>query len=107
MAREITRRDLLDRLIVAICADYERRAAAIKSGSVSRRVEMEYKYMNSRVFYGAGEISGGALAEIFINDIGKGIGYHSSKICGIGENTYKTYKTEIKSNIARKLSLLD
>jgi hypothetical protein len=59
------------------------------------------------VFDGAGEISGGALAEIFINDIGKGIGYNSSKIYGMGENTYKSYKAEIKSNIARKLSLSD
>ena len=101
------RGELLDRLIVAICADYARRKAAIEEHSVSRRVEMEYKYMNSRVFDGAGEISGGALAELFINDIGSGTGYSSSKIYGMGESTYKMYKTEIKGNIARKLSLCD
>lgn len=104
---EKRRAELLDRLIVAICADYERRRAEIEEGTVSPRVKMEYKYMNSRVFDAAGEISGGALAEIFINEIGNGTGYSHSKASGISESAYKIYKKEIKSNIARKLSLKD
>lgn len=110
MMQNETRRDLLDRLIVAICADYERRKAAIEEGSVSRRVKMEYQYMNSRVLDGAGEISGSALAETFIDEIGNGTGYAASKVCGMKdmcESTYKIYKSEIKGNIAKKLSLKD
>ena len=107
MKESATRRELLDRLIVAICADYGRRKAAIEDESVSRRVKMEYKYMNARVFEGAGEISGGALAETFIDEIGRGIGYSNSQVVGLGESSYKAYKTEIKGNIARKLSLMD
>ena len=109
MARteEKARRDLLDRLIVAICADFARRQEAIESRSVGRRVRMEYAYMNSRVLDGAGEISGGALAKTFIDEIGSGTGYAGSKLCGMGESTYKTYKKEIKENIAKKLSLMD
>lgn len=98
---------LLDSLITAICADYGRRKEALEQCLVGRRVRMEYAYMNSRVFEGAGEISGGALAEIFIREIGEGIGYASSAVSVMSESTYKTYKKEIKRNIARKLKLID
>ncbi len=94
-------------LITAICADYQRRKEAIEQGLVGKRVRMEYSYINARVFEGAGEICGGALAEAFIADIGDRNGYCKSNIVCFSENTYKQYKRMIKLNIARKLKLLD
>ena len=105
--KELGRGELLERLIVALCADYERRKSVIAEGRMGRRVRMEYEYVNARVFDGAGEISGGALAELFINEIGSGTGYASSKVPAMTEETYKAYKMRIKHNIARKLCLID
>ena len=104
---EVSRGSLLDRLVVALCADYARRKSAIYEKRMGRRVLMEYAYMNSRLLEGAGEVSGGALAEVFIKEIGDGTGYAMSAVPGMTEGTYKSYKKQIKSNIARKLFLID
>ena len=102
-----SQRDGLDKLIVALCRDYRRRSQAIASGSVSRRVRMEYAYLNARILEGAGEIVGSAMAEEFVNDIGDSIGYAYTALTCLGEATYKRYKQEVKENIARRLYLCD
>ena len=97
----------LDKLVVALCADYARRKRAVRDKLVGRRVRMEYSYINARMLEGAGEIAGGLLAEAFIDEIGNAVGYAHSKIDCLGENAYKTYKKDIKENIARRLHLID
>ena len=92
-------------VIVALCRDYARRSAAISAGKMPRRVLMEYAYLNKRIFEGAGEIVGGVLSEVFINDIGNRIGYASSGVELMSESTYKRYKSAAIKNIARKLHL--
>lgn len=94
----------LDALIVAMCADYLRREEAVKEGSISRRTEMEYKYLNYRIFDGASEVVGKEDALTYIYEIGRKIGYAKSKI-DISELTYKNNKLEVKINIAYKLHL--
>ena len=61
--------DTLDKLIVAFCADYPRRKAAIDVEAVSPRCTMEYKYLNYRIFEGAAEIVGTDYAELYINEM--------------------------------------
>lgn len=92
-------------VIVALCRDYMRRKAEIADGSLPRRVLMEYSYINKRIFEGAGEIVGGPLSEVFIEDIGKRVGYASSSVGTMSESTYKRYKAAAVKNIARKLHL--
>lgn len=96
----------LDRLIVAFCADYERRKEAIAEGSVPMRIEMEYKYLNHRIFEGAAEAVGARYAELYINEIGKGVGYANSAHPASCESSYKTEKQQVKLGIAGKLHLL-
>lgn len=95
----------LDRLIVAFCADYDRRKLAIELRSVSTRTEMEYKYLNHRIFEGAAEIVGAAYAELYIYEIGSGVGYANSRHPASSESTYKREKQEVKHRIAEKLHL--
>lgn len=97
----------LPALIRALMADYERRKVCIMEKSTSRRVRMEYEYINSRIFEGAGEIVGGAIAEKFIKEIGMGIGYAHSDIGCYSESAYKRNKAEIIVSVARKLHLSD
>ena len=95
----------LKNLIKALAEDYGRREAILLSGDISRRMRMEYAYLNSKILDGALEIADARLAPIFIKEIGEGVGYAKSEIDCMSEVTYKNYKTEISANIARKLYL--
>lgn len=97
----------VDAIVVALCADYERRKAAIKSHDCSFGAEMEYKYVNYKMLAAAQEIAGIAEAEIYIKEIGARTGYTNSLITDYSETTYKNRKKEVKSAIARKLRLVD
>lgn len=101
------RGESLTQLVKALCFDYESRKKHIIDGDISRRVRMEYEYINALMVDGAGEVVGWSLAEKFIDDIGKCRGYAKSEVDGYSERAYKIYKSEVMDNIARKLHLLD
>lgn len=107
MARKREERAGEDLVVEALCRDFERRAEEIEAGRLSRRVLMEYLYINKKLFDAAGEICGAALAEVFISDIGMRRGYAASEASMLGESTYKRYKREIMDNAARKLHYAD
>ena len=92
----------LDTLIVALCADFERREERCED----RRVAMEFKYLNARMLDAAAEIVGPRYAAIIIYEIGNRIGYASSAIPDISESTYKRRKMAVKTAIAKKLYLM-
>lgn len=100
------KRDTLDELVVAFCADYERRKSCVLDGSVGARCSMEYEYINHRIWEGAAEVVGAGYAELYINEIGSKTGYANSKHTAATESTYKLEKKEVKQNIARKLHLV-
>ena len=97
----------LKELIRALCADYERRRACLEKESVSRRVRMEYAFINTKIADAAAEICGEALADVFIKEIGDGIGYAGSAVSWLAESTYKKYKSDVMRNVAAKLHLYD
>ena len=45
-----------DALAAALCADYFRRERAIEEGGVPLRVQMEYEYLNRRIYTAAREL---------------------------------------------------
>lgn len=96
----------LDRVITALCGDYKRRQSAVAESLVSSRCTMEYKYLNYRIYEGAAEIVGTRYAELYIDEIGRNVGYAKTAHPAAGEQTYKTEKQEVKYNIARKLHLI-
>ena len=98
--------DSVDNLIVALCLDYFRRKSAIEEKSAPKRVDTEFRYLNFKMFDAAAEIAGEGMAEKFIYEIGKRIGYAKSALSSVSESTYKTYKSLIKANIAKKLYLV-
>ena len=100
-------KESIDKVIVSLCADYERRRKYIVNHIGSRRLRMEFLYINKLLIEGAGEICGGSLAEQFIKEIGAGIGYVHSELQYLSESTYKRYKIDIKRNMAKKLHLTD
>lgn len=97
----------LKEVVRALCADFERRRECVENATVSRRVMMEYVFLNSKITDAAAEICGEALADTFINEIGNSVGYAKSNVCWLGELAYKNYKSDIVKNVAKKLHLYD
>ncbi len=99
--------DAVKRTVVALCADFERRRELIEGRLLSRRTELEFRYLNYKIAEAAIEVVGEANAKIYIEEIGGRIGYAKSKLLCISESTYKRKKSEIILNIAKKLHLSD
>ena len=97
----------VEMIVVALCADYDRRSKAISERSVNHRTEMEYRYLNFKLLEGAEEIVGEYDAPMMIEDIGIRRGYAKSDLYYYSEKSYKMKKQQIKNNIARKLHLID
>lgn len=96
----------VDEIVIALCADYARRKRAIAEHTTSHRTEMEYRYLNYRIYDGTSEIVGCELAEQYIEEIGSRAGYAKSR-AEVSECAYKDQKRLAKQSIARKLHLID
>lgn len=96
----------LEALIIALCADFSRRAEVIFSRTAPYNVIMEYRFLNYRIMNAAIEVAGSRDAICFIKDIGNDIGYAQSDLWILSERCYKKRKKEVKDNIARRLSLM-
>lgn len=94
-------------LVKALCADFDRRRECVENSLGSRRVRMEYAFLNSKMVDAAAEVCGEPLAEAFIKEIGNGTGYAHSTVGWLGESTYKRYKSDVMRNVAVKLHLYD
>ena len=97
----------IDFIIMALCADYQRRKEIICSGDSTYRIIMEYRFLNYRILNAATEVAGRGNAETFINEIGAGTGYTSSLLWRMSESSYKRQKQAIKCNIAKHLCLYE
>ena len=105
-AKEIsTPTNTLDMLIVALCADYERREELIRSGKLKARVEAEYRYFNAKIRNAAEDIVGEGRALIMIKEVGEKRGYAKSEITDMCEKSYKVKKHAVKELIAQRLHL--
>ena len=111
MAGALINRDIdlppaLEIMIMAMCADYFRRAQIICSKNSTYNVIMECRFLNYRILEATVEIAGEYNAETFIKEIGEGTGYSKSGLWRLSESQYKKQKRAIKINIARRLCLL-
>lgn len=98
--------ETLDFVVIALCADYDRRKRAGREVALARRVLMEYEYLDIIIKEGADEIVGPRYGETFIREIGLRIGYAKSSVNCYSEGAYKQLKLAVKLNVAKKLHLL-
>ena len=96
----------IDDIIRALCADYLRRSQVITFRDAPYNVIMEYRFLNYRMMNAAVEIAGTRDAMQFIHDIGNSVGYAHSSLILLPEKIYKDRKMGVKSNIAKRLSLM-
>ncbi len=97
----------VDKIVTALCADFERRAEIISDRSGSLRLEIECRHLNYKITEAANEVVGERLAPYYIKEIGEKKGFAKTDVSCVSESTYKINKREIKSSIARKLHLID
>ena len=96
----------LDGVVVALCADYERRESMINSSTLPARIEVEYRYLNAKIRIAVEEIVGEECAITLIEEIGYKIGYAKTELDFMSEKSYKTKKLSAKVNIAKKLHFI-
>ncbi len=106
MGVRAVRQDTVSELVTALCRDYDRRLEGIKQNRFSHRVTVELKFINYKMLEAAREIVG-CEAELYIREIGRGIGYAKSLSEEVSEAFYKQKKAEVKVNIAKKLYFID
>ena len=97
--------DSVDKLVGALCADFDRREGVILSRGATLRVQVECRYLNHKIMEAAIEVVGEYLAPVYIKEIGDKTGYAKSLVECVSESTYKRYKAAAVKNIARKLHL--
>lgn len=97
----------IELIIMALCSDYLRRHSVIEKSSSTYRIIMEYRFLNYRIYNAAVEIVGTRYALHFIDDIGRGTGYAKNQHIHLSERIYKMRKTQVKINIAKRLSLYE
>lgn len=98
--------ETLDNLIIALCRDYSRRKNLIEEGMLGKRSLVEFRYLNIKIYDAVAEIVGDGLTEIYIEELGKNVGYAKSEVMDLmSEATYKKYKLLAKENISKKLHL--
>ncbi len=109
IAQEVHERlpDAVKSAVYALCQDYERRERLIEGRLLSRRTDLEFRYLNFKIKEAAVEVAGEAMAPVFIEEIGSKTGYAKSKLYYMSERIYKVQKSEIVLNIAKKLHLTD
>ena len=91
-------------IVRALCADYARRENELMSGSLCKRVKMEYAYLNRRIYEAAYSIDP-YRAHTLIKEIGSRTGYAKSEITDIGYSTYCAHKAAVVKAIAKNLML--
>ena len=106
MYDEVVMPNGLEEIIKSLCADYTRRAVVLTCSNAPFNVIMEYRFLNYRIMNAAIEIAGTRDARCFIKDIGEEIGYAETELWLLSEAEYKHRKTQVKYNIARRLSLI-
>ena len=93
-------------MVNALCADYERRARAVRSSSVTGAVLETYVQLNAVIDEALEEVEVGIRKDL-LRDISEGRGYaRSGAQLQVSKNTYYRRRRKLIHDIAKLLSLL-
>ena len=96
----------VNRVVVAICGDYDRRKKEIEKNNIDKETLLHYKQLNSAIDEALGETCEQAILPTMRNDIGNGVGHRRTQLYYMATNTYKSRKRNAKYRIAKKLNLV-
>ena len=96
----------VDRLVVAICGDYERRGRLLRRTTLSPEVRDALAAMNAAIDAAIAEVCEAGIRLQIRRDIGERRGARRTPLYCLGEATYKRRKHDAKLAIAKALHLM-
>ena len=96
----------LDRTIVGLCGDYDRRERVLARSAATPEVLAQYERLNRGIDRAVADVCEDGIREQIRLDIGAGRGARRTPLYFISEGTYKSRKRETKWRIAEELKLL-
>ena len=96
----------VDRLVVAVCGDYERRVRMLRRTTLPPEVRDALAGLNATIDAAIAEVCEVGIRLQIRRDIGERRGARRTPLYCLGEATYKRRKHEAKLSIARALHLM-
>ena len=96
----------VDRLIVAICGDYDRRTRILRRSTAEEAMRAAFATLNHTIDDAIATVCEPGICRQIRLDIGARRGARRTPLYCLGEATYKRRKHEAKLAIARALHLL-
>ena len=96
----------VNRVVVAICGDYDRRKREIEKNKIDGETLSHYRQLNDLIDEAITEECEVGIRSTMREDIGNGVGHRRTQLYYISPGTYKTRKRNAKYRIAKKLNLL-
>ncbi len=96
----------VNRMVVALCGDYDRRKKEIEKNEIDKDTLQYYRYLNDVIDASLTEECEPAIINNIREDIGNGVGHRRTQLYYMAAGTYKKRKRNCKYRIAKKLRLL-
>ncbi len=96
----------VNRVVVAICGDYDRRKREIEKKKIDEATLSHYQHLNDLIDEAINEECEIGIRNTMRSDIGNGIGHRKTQLYYMAAGTYKTRKRNSKYRIAKKLNLV-
>ena len=96
----------VNRVVVALCGDYDRRKKEIEKNRIDKETLSHYKELNDLIDEAINEECEKGIQNTMRSDIGNGVGHRRTQLYYMAAGTYKTRKRNSKYKIAKKLNLL-
>ena len=96
----------VNRVVVALCGDYDRRKREIEKNRIDKETLSHYKELNDLIDEAINEECETGIRSTMRSDIGNGVGHRRTQLYYMAAGTYKTRKRNSKYRIAKKLNLL-
>lgn len=96
----------VNRIVVALCGDYDRRKREIEKNKIDTETLAYYRRLNAAIDEALYEECEEGIRNTMRSDIGNGVGHRRTQLYYMAAGTYKTRKRNSKYRIAKRLNLV-
>ena len=96
----------VNRIVVALCGDYDRRKREIEKNKIDTETLAYYRRLNEAIDEALYEECEEGIRNTMRSDIGNGVGHRRTQLYYMAAGTYKSRKRNSKYRIAKRLNLV-
>ena len=96
----------VNRVVVALCGDYDRRKREIEKNKIDTETLAYYRRLNAAIDEALYEECEEGIRNTMRSDIGNGVGHRRTQLYYMAAGTYKSRKRNSKYRIAKRLNLV-